>query len=432
MVKQLRKRLLAIYMLTSSFLLTIIIFIIFMVSQNQYKNNAIKHFEDKFRSITTQISESNSLSHDWLAKTELENNLIISISSNSVEIGRKESWQPSTDRSSLLQKLRYLASGNGVSSMESLRLLNHSSISPVYSLYGNDKDHYYGCVLQKTMSNKTLTIYMLQLLSDEKKQLQSLVFLCIIINLAGITVFYFISRLIVSKTLLPLQAGLRRQNEFIAAASHELRSPLTVISAGINALKLDHTKTDEFIPRIDREGKRMARLIDDLLILASTDAKTWQLHTEITFMDSFFINAYETLSQFCHTKKQTLQLDLPDCELPSLSCDRQRLEQILIILVDNASSYSPEETEISLQVTSGKRFLTMKVIDHGCGIPDLDKSRIFDRFFRSDQSRSDKKHFGLGLSIASELIHLHGGKISVQNTDGGGSTFTVEIPLSKK
>ena len=109
-------------------------------------------------------------------------------------------------------------------------------------------------------------------------------------------------------------------------------------------------------------------------------------------------------------------------------CDSQRIEQTVIILLDNALSYTPSGQSITLNLYYSHKKYYLQVIDSGKGIPDSEKDKIFDRFYQVNSSHSHKEHFGLGLSIAREICRKHGGKISVSDTLGGGSTFTLSLP----
>lgn len=112
-----------------------------------------------------------------------------------------------------------------------------------------------------------------------------------------------------------------------------------------------------------------------------------------------------------------------------LRTDQERLFQILSIFLDNAVSYSEENSSIEIQTKQTPKELTFLIIDHGFGIPEKDKPLIFNRFYRIDKSRTDKCHFGLGLSIAKELARILSGKIGVKDTIGGGATFFISVPF---
>lgn len=119
----------------------------------------------------------------------------------------------------------------------------------------------------------------------------------------------------------------------------------------------------------------------------------------------------------------SLQISLPDEPLPQCYCDRQRIEQVITILLNNAMSYSPLDTFITLGICQADGKLKLWVADKGYGVLDELKQKIFLRFFQVDQARKDREHFGLGLCIASEIIRLHQGKIWVEDNPGGGSVF---------
>ena len=200
-----------------------------------------------------------------------------------------------------------------------------------------------------------------------------------------------------------------------------------MIRAGIHAISMDETKAGQFLPGIEKEGERMTVLIDDMLQLALADARTWTLHEEPLAPDTFLISIYDALAALCRKRDQSFELRLQEEELPVFLGDRERMEQVVMILVDNASSYSPPGTAITVTARSDAKHVFIEVEDHGCGISEEDKKRIFDRFYRADKSRNDNSHYGLGLSIAMELVKLHKGKLSVRDTKGGGSTFVVEV-----
>jgi len=169
----------------------------------------------------------------------------------------------------------------------------------------------------------------------------------------------------------------------------------------------------------------MAKLIDDMLLLASTDAKTWSVKKELVEIDTLLIETFEAFLPVCQQKNHPLFLEIPEDQLPIIKGDRERLQQVLTILLDNALAYTPVHKNIILRGFHVKNHLYLEVADQGNGISDECKKLVFDRFYRVDQSRNDKQHFGLGLSIAKEIILLHGGNISIHDTVGGGSTFVI-------
>lgn len=428
MVKQLRKKLIVVYVLATGLLLSVIIIGLLFLSLKQYQINNISRYQYVFGNVIDTIMKAgNKISYIWLAENEINENLIISISSNSVPLSFQGSWEPATQREKLIKKLNYFAEQNGFRK-EVSKIIQGEIKSPIYYIYGEHGEHYYGSIFLKKIYGKEQEILVLKELTDEKEVYVSSILLYFSINLIGLFILFFICRIFVNHTLKPLETGLKRQTEFIAAASHELRAPLTVIRAGIHSISIDETKAKQFLPAIEKEGEWMAILIDDMLQLALADAKTWTLHKEVLAPDTLLISAYDSLAELCRKKNQPFELKLQE-EIPPFFVDRQRIEQIIMILIDNASSYSPAGSTITIIVRSDQNHIFIEVVDHGCGIEEEDKKRIFERFYRSDKSRNKKGHYGLGLSIAMELVKMHQGKLIVKDTVGGGSTFVLELPI---
>jgi signal transduction histidine kinase len=222
----------------------------------------------------------------------------------------------------------------------------------------------------------------------------------------------------------------RRQTEFIAAASHELKSPLSVIRANASASLIEPQRAEHFIEGIDKECERLSNLIEDMLLLASADANNWKVNKEIIDMDTLLIDTYDTFCPFCSEHGKELRLELQEEMLPSVEGDAIRIKQILAILIDNAVCYSKERDSIIIRTFVIKNHLYIEIEDHGTGIDQNKKLEVFERFYREDKSRKDKNHFGLGLSIAKELVELQEGSISVKDTSGGGATFSVCFPVN--
>ena len=218
--------------------------------------------------------------------------------------------------------------------------------------------------------------------------------------------------------------------QFIAAASHELRTPLSVILASNECcLSASAEEQKGFFQTIRNEGKRMNSLIDDMLTLTRLGANRFLIEQKPAQLDTLCLNAYEAFEPLCENKNLTLLLILPEETLPRYQCDASRIAQVLSILLHNALSYTPENGQITLELVWQKESgsFEISVTDTGIGISDADKKHIFERFYRAEKSRSAKGHFGLGLSIAYEIVTAHHGKISVSDNPEGGSVFTVRL-----
>ncbi len=240
-----------------------------------------------------------------------------------------------------------------------------------------------------------------------------------------------VSRFLLKKALEPTERVMQSQKEFVASASHELKAPLAVIVANVE--NMQHEAQNEGLQGnlkvIDSECMRMSRLIKDMLLLASSDAEKWTIHTSEVNVDTLLISLYEAYEPRCMKKKIKLVLDLGENLFPTITTDQERLFQLLSIYLDNALHYSPEGKEIQIRVDMSSKELTFWIVDHGIGVEEKAKPFIFDRFYCADQSHTDKSHFGLGLSIAKELARMLQGKIGMEDTPGGGASFFFTLDL---
>ena len=240
-----------------------------------------------------------------------------------------------------------------------------------------------------------------------------------------------VSRFLLKKALEPTERVMQSQKEFVASASHELKAPLAVIVANVE--NMQHEAQNEGLQGnlkvIDSECMRMSRLIKDMLLLASSDAEKWTIHTSEVNVDTLLISLYEAYEPRCMKKKIKLTLDLGEELFPVIMTDKERLFQLLSIYLDNALHYSPEGKEIQIRVDMSSKELMFWIADHGIGVEEKDKPFIFDRFYCADQSHTDKSHFGLGLSIAKELAQMLQGKIGMEDTPGGGASFFFTLAL---
>ena len=227
----------------------------------------------------------------------------------------------------------------------------------------------------------------------------------------------------------PAEESRRKQAAFVAAASHEYRSPVAVIQmAAENLEKAPPDVAGQFVKMILRECGWLGRLTQDMLQLVGADHRNLNIRAEQVNPESPVLSTYESFQQLAAAKKIALNLDLPSEPLPKVVCDRERIEQMLAILMDNAIRYAPEGGRITLGVHSWRRHVRFTVTDNGPGIADNQKHRVFERFYRGDASRSEKENYGLGLSIAREIALLHKGKLTVEDAQGGGSIFILSLP----
>lgn len=235
-----------------------------------------------------------------------------------------------------------------------------------------------------------------------------------------------LSYYLVRKALQPVAASIQSQQNFVAAASHELKAPMAVIQANAEVLDSDNLEKKRRV--ILEECKAMAGLIQSLLALAASDSGKQQLRLQETNVDTLLIEVWEAFQETARKKHIHLELEMEE-HYPHLFCDGERLRQAISIFVDNAICYSPAGASVLLGARLEKGNVVFSVIDHGSGIPDCEKEKVFERFYSCDPSRTDKSHYGLGLSIAKEIIKAHHGTIHLTDTPNGGCTFEIRIPI---
>ncbi|MBS3956830.1 MAG: HAMP domain-containing histidine kinase [Clostridiales bacterium] len=220
------------------------------------------------------------------------------------------------------------------------------------------------------------------------------------------------------------------QTRFVADASHELATPVAGIRGYTNILRAwsadDADVRDEAVEAIDRESRRMARLCGDLLSLVRSEQVT---DFAITSFDVVQVAREVMAGAITRYQDKGVHYEgPPEVELPILA-EPSRFEDALSVLVDNAFKYTPEGGTVTLDCWAEEGFVVARVSDTGIGISADELPNVFERFYRSDVSRSKSTGgFGLGLPIAKAAIESLGGTISVESVEGEGSTFTIVVP----
>ena len=305
--------------------------------------------------------------------------------------------------------------------------------SGVFLFNGTKNDDYLGILATIVMQNNT--VYHLSLIYRQQSLFDILTkqaFLYVSLWCLSLIAVTIMSHLLIKKALKPTEVMLKSQKDFIASASHELKSQLAVILANaekLEQLQIDNTEFRKSVKILDKECMRMSKLVRDMLLLASSDAKSWTICKNTIDIDTLLISLYETYEPICINRKICLRLEISETSYPKFCADEERLFQILTIYMENAIHHSTGNKQIEIKTAVTAKHITFFVIDHGKGIPEDDKPYIFNRFYCADKSRTDKSNFGLGLSIADELAKMMNGKVGCKDTDGGGATFFVTLPL---
>lgn len=229
-----------------------------------------------------------------------------------------------------------------------------------------------------------------------------------------------------------LDSAFWRQRQFTADASHELRTPLTAIKGQVEvALGKRRNPADyrEVLQTVNEEVDRLIRMVGSLLTLAKADAGQIPIASEQVNLGDLATAAVEQLRPIA--ERRPLELNVEPGSSVILMADEDLLLQLLLNLLDNAIKYTPSGGAVSVGWTSDGGHVELRVRDTGIGITPEHLPHIFDRFYRVDRARSrEAGGAGLGLSICRWIAEAHGGSISIESVSGGGSTFTVRLPIS--
>jgi len=238
------------------------------------------------------------------------------------------------------------------------------------------------------------------------------------------------------RALIPIQQAFQRQQEFVADASHELRTPLTVLRSATDLLNQHRDqpieRDAELFDDVRAEIARMERLAQDLLTLARSDAGGLELMTaplDLADIANEVVRRTTPLAQ-----SDGVQLAVHADGSPSIvDADPDRLQQVLLILVDNAIKHTPPGGKVDVRVRRHGQAAEVEVADTGSGIAPEHLPRIFDRFYRADKARArERGGTGLGLAIAKMLVEAHAGQLHLTSTPGQGTQVTVSLPLADR
>ncbi|MBQ3131104.1 MAG: HAMP domain-containing protein [Clostridia bacterium] len=225
----------------------------------------------------------------------------------------------------------------------------------------------------------------------------------------------------------------RTRNEFVANASHELKTPLATMKLLSETILYqdnpDPALMKEFFGDINHEVDRLTRIVSELLKLVQEDSSAGGLNFETLRLDALVGGVCGRLTALAENKNVALNTSLEPVEMQG---DSMRLEQIIVNLVENAIKYT-DEGSVDVSVSEEGEWAVFTVKDTGIGIPEESIEHLFERFYRVDKARSRSTGgTGLGLSITEKLINLHGGSIEVRSKLGEGSIFTVQLPIRQK
>jgi signal transduction histidine kinase len=227
----------------------------------------------------------------------------------------------------------------------------------------------------------------------------------------------------------------RLKSDFVANVSHELKTPLALIRLFAETLELGRVqgadKAKQYYRIINKESQRLTQLINNILDFSRIEAgrKQYRLvRTDVGRVVQEVLDAYRfPIEQQGFTLEVEMGEDLPEAEI-----DPEAIEQALLNLVNNAIKYSPNEKYIKLAVRREGGRILISVSDRGIGVPKADQKKIFEKFYRAENSLvHETKGSGLGLALVQHIMEAHGGSVELESTPGKGSTFTLTIPVER-
>lgn len=306
-------------------------------------------------------------------------------------------------------------------------VFSQNSSSGKFKLYGN----YWAYNVQPHPLGYKITILDI---TSQHDFLTNLVYTFLTVALGMLFIIFFISKFFANKSIAPIKESFDKQKQFIADASHELKTPLAVISTNVDVLLANDTDTiqnqSKWLLYIQSEVERMGKLTNDLLYLTRmdySDAKA--IFSKVNLSDTVE-SVILTMEAVIFENSIFLDYDIqPDL---MVNGNLEQLKQVTIILLDNALKYTNPNGKVNISLKKNNNNAILSISNTGIGIPPENLPKIFDRFYRVDKSRSrESGGYGLGLAIAKAIVEQHKGRISVASILNDVTTFTVEIPLSQ-
>lgn len=406
-------------------------FICLSFAEKSLKETSYASFLSQLNSALIHLQEQEIISHQWLNQLQEKGHLTLYLYDNGTPLFYQNYHDTTEEKRQIEEAEKAAQKKMGIDIFS--RQTNQLTVHKEYDFVSSTGDAFYASAGIIPKKKGFLSFIILSPLENCNNQIRQLQFMICITDLIAVVLLFLFSRYFTKRMIVPLEKSQEKQNQFIASASHELRSPLAVLHSGMEVLKKtkDPDRQAHVIDLMQQEGTRMQHLIRHMLLLAHSDSGQLPLQITPCQPDELLLSLYEKYETLAVKKGISLSLDLPDELVRNFRCDRERMTQVFSVLMNNALSYTPSGGTVQLSLTVHKTFVLFRFSDTGCGVPDHEKTLIFDRFYRSDHAHTDKEHFGLGLCIAKELVTAHKGEIWVEDNPAGGSCFCVKLMTNK-
>jgi two-component system sensor histidine kinase CiaH len=312
------------------------------------------------------------------------------------------------------------------------KLVEPKNFNKLTDINIDDYSYRYMAVQVDTNIGK-VSIQVMRNTNSERELLDRLLLIIIIGCGIGILCAVGSGYFLAGRALIPIKNAWQKQQQFVSDASHELRTPLAVIQAKTELLFRSPSASikDKIIDvsTISNESRRLSKLVTNLLTLARSDSDQIELKKASFRVDQLLVEIMQQYEEIVAYQEKSLVLNAADPV--SFLGDRERIHQLIVILLDNAIKFTSEGGEIRLSCSQSHTSIILQVEDSGIGISEKDIPRIFDRFYQGDKSRTGAEGTGLGLSIAKWIIDKHHGKAKVTSSLGKGTLFEITFPKNK-
>lgn len=426
MYQKVRFRLTLLFSGVTGLLLLIFLITAGMLSFRSQLSISLANFTRQSVSAADEVNAQNVITTDWLSEKETAGSFYLFLVDQGTPVFHN-STQPDKMQN-LFHEILPFFSPNAESFSLPSTFTRESEEHDIYLHRNGLLPEYFLYAKRLPKNNSILQFFTIQPLDELYASLTTTAASYLLLLLAAGFILILFSWHFTGRLLRPLEDARQSQNRFISYASHELRTPLAVILANASACRAAPISDQRgYFDIIEREGEQMSALLEQLLTLSRADSHALTMQMEETDLQTLLLEVYEAFYPLAQKEKHHLIVQLPEDDIPVCRCDAFRLEQLLSILIRNALSYTPEDCRIFISLACQSHYIEISVADNGPGIPDSEKERIFERFYRCDKNHSQKGHHGLGLSVAREIALAHQGTLTVKDSEMGGAEFVLRL-----
>lgn len=282
---------------------------------------------------------------------------------------------------------------------------------------------------------KLMTDHLYQMIfldvTEANQTLRRLLITLLVVGLIMLVIIFFISMYFANSAVQPIAKAWENQKQFVADASHELKTPLSIIQVNYDVLMDNRDETIKhqmkWLSYMKIATDRMTKMTTNLLELAQLDQVNSHIEMKVIHISSMIEEMVFSMEAMVKEKDINITYSIEPQIMVKSNSDK--IKQLVMILLDNAHKYTNEKGKIDIALEKDKKMIVFRVRNTGKGIVEEDLSKIFNRFYRGDRSRHlEKNSFGLGLSIAKSIANELGGKIHVSSEENNWTTFTVMFP----